>query len=131
MGGGRARGWHTMGQQFARLHRTQAANFGWPHDNWIGSTPQPNKEHPDWIAFYIECRLRPQVDWARKRGLPLRQADELKAALPGFFTGYQPIPSLLHGDLWAGNADFLCHDRNVWWLSSCILRGVSGRMAAG
>ncbi len=24
--------------------------------------------------------------------------------LPAFFTGYTPTPSLLHGDLWSGNA---------------------------
>ena len=96
-----------MGEQLARLHRTQVTRFGWAHDNWIGSTPQPNTENPDWIAFYTDCRLRPQVEWARNRGLPLRQAGDLEAALPRFFAGYQPVPSLLHGDLWAGNADFM------------------------
>jgi fructosamine-3-kinase len=28
-------------------------------------------------------------------------------ALPSLFSDYIPKPSLLHGDLWAGNADFL------------------------
>ena len=26
--------------------------------------------------------------------------------LPAFFAGYAPVPSLLHGDLWGGNAGF-------------------------
>lgn len=109
MGGGRTRDWNTMGRQLARLHRTCSDKFGWPQDNWIGSTPQLNTLHSDWISFYAECRLRPQVDWARKRGLRLRQAEYLHRALPAFFEGYTPLPSLLHGDLWAGNADFM-HD---------------------
>jgi fructosamine-3-kinase len=107
MGGGRSGDWHAMGKQLARLHRTQSDAHGWPHDNWIGSTPQPNTRNTDWIAFYIECRLRPQVGWARKKGLRLARAGELESALPGLFAGYHPVPSLLHGDLWAGNADFM------------------------
>ena len=33
-----------------------------------------------------------------------RRGEALCARLEGLFTGYQPFPSLLHGDLWGGNA---------------------------
>jgi len=99
--------WEAMGRQLARLHRHTADSFGWPSDNFIGPTPQHNTRHTDWITFYAECRLRPQITWARRKGLPLRQADALLDALPRLFAGYTPVPSLLHGDLWAGNAAFL------------------------
>jgi protein-ribulosamine 3-kinase len=39
--------------------------------------------------------------------LPLSQAGELIESLPDFFDTYAPVPSLLHGDLWSGNAGFL------------------------
>jgi len=38
-GGGHAA---RLGEQLAALHRVPQARFGWTHDNWIGSTPQPN-----------------------------------------------------------------------------------------
>ncbi|MGC9453102.1 MAG: fructosamine kinase family protein [Oceanipulchritudo sp.] len=107
MGGGGRADWFAMGEQFARMHRATAERFGWPHDNWIGSAPQKNTEMNDWIRFYTECRLRPQVEWARRKGLRIEKAEALEAALPRFFEDYTPVPSLLHGDLWAGNADFM------------------------
>jgi fructosamine-3-kinase len=99
--------WEEMGRHFARLHRTTGEAFGWPHDNWLGSSPQINDQRPDWVAFYRDCRLRPQVEWARERGLKLPRAEDLMERLDAFFQDYQPAPSLLHGDLWSGNAAFL------------------------
>jgi len=99
--------WARMGRELANLHRSTADFFGWPEDNWIGSTPQINNRHDSWVDFYASCRLGPQINWARKKGLSLKTADALIKALPGFFNTYNPEPSLLHGDLWAGNAGFL------------------------
>jgi len=36
-----------------------------------------------------------------------RLGENLMDALPAFFTGYSPLPSLLHGDLWSGNHAYL------------------------
>lgn len=95
-----------LGQQLAALHRTQRPQFGWHRDNTIGATPQVNAWCRDWIEFWRERRLRPQLALASGRGAahlaPLGAA--LLEQLPQFFTGYQPQASLLHGDLWAGNA---------------------------
>jgi protein-ribulosamine 3-kinase len=87
--------------------RIRAPGFGWDHDNWIGATPQVNTWKEQWVQFFAECRLGPQIKWARNRGLPLSQAGELIESLPDFFDTYAPVPSLLHGDLWSGNAGFL------------------------
>ena len=107
IGGLRNENWHDVGKQLARMHRHTAEQHGWPHDNWIGSSPQINTPDPDWVRFLKDCRLGPQVKWARERGLRLSQADELLQRLPEFYKDYMPRPSLLHGDLWAGNAGFL------------------------
>jgi fructosamine-3-kinase len=105
---GTAKGdFHSMGAQLAAMHRHTSNTHGWPHDNWIGSTPQINQPKADWVEFYRECRLEPQVKWARQKHLPLKEADALLEQLPDFFHGYEPKASLLHGDLWAGNAGFL------------------------
>lgn len=95
-----------FGRQLAAMHRTTAERFGWHRDNTIGSTPQPNGWMNDWIAFYRERRLGFQLDLAARRGFggSLQQKGaRLLEVLPAFFATYQPLPSLLHGDLWGGN----------------------------
>lgn len=96
----------TLGEQLARQHRVTAKAFGWHRNNTIGSTAQINTWAADWIEFFRERRLRFQLQLAEQRGYgkllePL--GTRLLEHLHQFFEGYQPIPSLLHGDLWGGN----------------------------
>jgi fructosamine-3-kinase len=96
-----------LGRDLARMHRVRGAQHGWHRDNTIGATPQVNSGSSDWIAFWGRQRLAFQLELAasRGRGDPLLAAgSQLLAALPSFFRGYSPPPSLLHGDLWSGNA---------------------------
>jgi protein-ribulosamine 3-kinase len=99
-----------LGEQLAAMHRCTTENYGFVHDNFIGSTPQPNGWADDWIAFLRERRLGFQLRVAQKNGFGGRLQDlgaELQEKLPVFFDGYTPRPSLLHGDLWGGNHAFL------------------------
>ena len=99
-----------LGAQLAQLHRAPQAQFGWAHDNWIGSTPQPNGWQHDWIAFWRQRRLGFQLERAAQngyRGALQRDGEALMAGLEGFFSDYRPVPSLLHGDLWGGNHGYL------------------------
>ena len=100
-------GWVAMGRQLADLHRHTADRFGWHRANVIGSTPQSNRRHERWADFYREERLRPQFDLARRNGFRFDRADELLDAVEGLLANHSPQPSLLHGDLWSGNASFL------------------------
>jgi protein-ribulosamine 3-kinase len=96
-----------LGQQLADLHRPRQAYFGWHRDNTIGSTPQVNTRSVDWVAFWRDLRLGYQLRLAARNGYAGRlqtQGERLCSALAGLFDGYQPQPSLLHGDLWAGNS---------------------------
>jgi fructosamine-3-kinase len=98
-----------FGAGLAAMHRTQSEQFGWQRDNTIGATPQPNARAADWISFWAEQRLGTQLELAAQNGAgrSLRQQGEnLQAALPAFFSNYQPAASLLHGDLWSGNYAF-------------------------
>jgi fructosamine-3-kinase len=95
-----------LGRQLADMHRATTNEFGWRRNNTIGSTPQINTAEPDWLTFYREYRLRFQLEVADKNGYDgnlLRRGEQLMEKLPAFFAGYQPLPSLLHGDLWGGN----------------------------
>jgi len=93
-----------FGQQLARLHRHTADRFGWFRDNTIGPTPQHNDWSDDWLQFFAELRLDFQVKLAGANGYDLAaEGRQLAARLPELFSGYDPVPSLLHGDLWGGN----------------------------
>jgi len=95
-----------LGHQLAAMHRVTTNDFGWQRNNTIGSTPQINTAEHDWITFYREHRLCFQLELAAKNrpgGVLLPHGEQLLEKLPVFFASYQPLPSLLHGDLWGGN----------------------------
>ena len=65
------------------------------------STPQQNGWCDDWVEFWREQRMRPQLALAKKQGLRAWRCRDST-----LLEGHQPQPSLLHGDLWSGNAGF-------------------------
>jgi len=106
----------TFGEQLAEMHRHASERYGWHRDNTIGSTPQHNDWNDDWINFWAEHRLGYQLELAATRGIgssAIKTGEKLQARLGDFFTGYQPEPSLLHGDLWSGNYGFLSNGEAV------------------
>ena len=95
-----------LGRQLASLHRVSASRYGWRRDNTIGSTPQINTPANNWPEFWRDRRLGHQLALAASNGYGgalQRKGARLLARLDGLFTGYAPLPSLLHGDLWGGN----------------------------
>lgn len=91
-----------LGRIVAAVHRCQSERCGWPRDNYIGSTPQRNRWHESWAAFWRERRLEPQLALAASNGYRLDVPPVWQ-----LLEAHQPAPSLLHGDLWSGNAAFL------------------------
>ena len=99
-----------LGERLAALHQCSATQFGFAHDNFIGTTAQPNDWKDNWIGFWHEHRLGFQLRLATQNGYggQLQTLGEnLLDALPAFFEGCGVQPSLLHGDLWSGNHAFL------------------------
>ena len=94
-----------LGERLAALHRVTAQHFGWSRDNTIGSTPQANTPCGDWTEFFRERRLKPQLALAASRGYAQLEpwGERLLESVPQLLAGHRPQPSLLHGDLWAGN----------------------------
>jgi fructosamine-3-kinase len=96
------------GRMMARLHQAGAGDaYGLEMDNYIGSTAQVNGWMDDWVDFFRERRLRPQMELAARNGrLPAGR----RRALEGFMERLDDLlgevarrPALLHGDLWGGN----------------------------
>ncbi len=97
--------WQEMGQNLAAMHRTTSSKgFGWEQNNTIGSTPQINNWTTDWVEFYASGRLGYQFQLAKRRGGHFPQQEQLLASLPQLLSSHQVQPSLVHGDLWGGNA---------------------------
>ncbi len=100
--------WEQLGQHLATLHRDTVGNVhGYARDNYIGLTQQANAEMRDAVAFWRDQRLAPQLDLARRKGLTTPEMDRLGDALLeklGQILHADTPSSLLHGDLWSGNA---------------------------
>ena len=96
-----------LGVALAKQHRIAQARFGWERDNFIGASAQKNGWHDEWLAFWRDQRLVEQLRLAARNRLPSRMIDRgerLATDCGAFFTTYTPAKSLLHGDLWGGNA---------------------------
>jgi len=99
-----------LGEALAAQHREPQEKFGWGRDNFIGSTPQVNGWSERWLPFLRDKRIHAQLRFAAYNRFPSRMIDRgerLLADSEAFFGNYAPEKSLLHGDLWAGNASAL------------------------
>jgi Fructosamine-3-kinase len=103
----------------AALHRGTARTgrgerlspYGFDADGYLGIMPQINlPRSTKWAEFYRDCRLLPQIGWARKKGRMTPERERLLMGvverLDDLLEGLPEEVSLLHGDLWSGN--FLC-----------------------
>lgn len=104
--------WEDFGRSFARLHRETAhggdgGRAGFPHDNYLGGTPQPNAWTADWVEFFRVHRLGHQLELARKNGHATadlnRLGDRMLDRLDELLDADDEPCCLLHGDLWSGN----------------------------
>ena len=93
-----------LGMLLAKMHRIEQPFFGWGRDNCIGATPQPNPKTNSWPDFYRDHRLAFQFKLAQCKGRSFDGGQKLLESIESFFSDYSPHPSLLHGDLWGGNA---------------------------
>lgn len=96
-----------LGEALAAQHRIAQPRFGWARDNFIGASPQANGWADAWHPFWRDRRLAAQLRLAAGNRLPSRlieRGERLAADCEAFFRGHVPAASLLHGDLWGGNA---------------------------
>jgi fructosamine-3-kinase len=100
--------WERFASALAAMHNADAGvRYGFPSDNFIGATPQRNDWSNDWVDFNATHRIGYQCRLARDAGLlsasDMAACDRLIGRLDRLIPR-APRPSLLHGDLWGGNA---------------------------
>ena len=116
--------WEIFGRELAALHRADCAEFaeaeqgrsyGFMQDNYIGASPQTNTPKENWITFFRECRLLPQLRMAERYfdSKMRKQCTKLLDHLDSYLTEPE-FPSLIHGDLWSGNA--ICGPNGKAWI---------------
>ena len=102
--------WERLGAELYAMHSApvpagkEGDGFGFGADNFIGSRRQKNTWTDQWIPFFRDYRLRPQLK-AAERWLDQRDrklADSMLEHLDQYLIEPK-APSLIHGDLWAGN----------------------------
>lgn len=105
-------------QLLAELHdRAQAGDeprFGLDFDTYLGGIRLDNRWMDDWPSFFAQRRLLPMAELAARRGrLPrdLRRRVEQLAQRLDELLEHPVKPSLIHGDVWAGNV--LCRQGRV------------------
>lgn len=103
-------GWKLMGAKLAAMHHFPVINlglknaFGWTRNNTIGSNPQANSWTENWAEFFAQHRIGYQLKLAKERGGNFPATAKVIEAVSLALANHHPQPSLVHGDLWGGNA---------------------------
>jgi fructosamine-3-kinase len=97
--------WRNFATQLANLHKNEAPQFGLDHHNYMGELHQQNTFYNDFVTFFVENRLKPQVKLAFDNGLLQTKEVKLFDSLYQQLSTIFPIekPCAIHGDLWSGN----------------------------
>lgn len=97
--------WHAA-ELLAALHGVGAGAYGHERDTLIGNLSQPNSWSDSWVEFFRDRRLLYMAGVARESGrLPAElhaRVETLARRLDGIIEEPER-PSLIHGDVWAGN----------------------------
>ena len=114
-----------LGKGLAALHKNSAkfssGSFGWESDGFIGSGNQRSGWREKWGECFYDLRLLPQLKLAVDWGLNITSIETIRFSLIDFLNNHDPMPSIVHGDLWSGNSFIqsdgkgVLLDPAVWW----------------
>lgn len=117
-----------LGHGLAKLHLQKFERAGFSQDNYIGLNPQKNDWSNNWGEFFVERRLAFQIELIESSTVKTafkRILEENKPRLIGFLNQTTAFMSLVHGDLWSGNAMFSQQEgkSKVWLIDPAVYYG--------
>jgi fructosamine-3-kinase len=95
-----ASAWRDLGEKLRQLHAVTGESYGWDADYAFGSVRLVNRRTESWRRYWAEQRL---VETASGLDTQWHGRIDALAARIGDILPENPLPSLLHGDLWSGN----------------------------
>ncbi|WP_056941764.1 fructosamine kinase family protein [Secundilactobacillus kimchicus] len=99
-----------LGRLVATMHAVHNDQFGFDHDVLTGKLPKYNTWQTNWGDFFVNQRLNVLAKRASQSGLwsasRQQHLDQLTKKILAYYQDHPSVPSLLHGDLWAGNYMF-------------------------
>ena len=118
-----------LGRGLAEMHMydtssfTESGKYGFRHDNYIGAGFQCNTPGNKWSEFFINRRLRPQFEQSASYwDADFRKCIERFLDKAERYLEEPDRPSLLHGDLWAGNY-MIDTDGEPWLIDPAVYVG--------
>ena len=114
-----------LGKGLGELHLKSAESnpkmFGFPVEGFIGTTDQKKGLEDNWIDCFLNLRIIPQLLSLKSRILDKAIINKVKEKIKSELLNHKPINSLVHGDLWSGNAGMDKNGKGVifdpasWW----------------
>jgi len=114
-----------LGKGLGELHLKSAESnpkmFGFPVEGFIGTTDQKKGLKDNWIDCFLNLRIIPQLLSLKSRILDKEIINKVKEKIKSELLNHKPINSLVHGDLWSGNAGMDKNGKGVifdpasWW----------------
>ena len=113
-----------LGKGLAMIHKNSMkdspSQFGWDIDGFIGTSPQAKGWVKNWGECFVKLRLMPQLKRAKQWFIGFENPT-FYSQLIKYLNKHKAQPSLVHGDLWKGNAGVqkngkgIIFDPAIWW----------------
>ena len=110
-----------LGEMHLKSSESNPKIFGYPVEGFIGTTNQKKGWESNWIDCFLNLRITPQLSILKCGILETAIINKVKEKLRLELLNHEPINTLVHGDLWSGNAGTdksgkgVIFDPASWW----------------
>ncbi len=114
-----------LGKGLGEMHLKSAESnpkmFGFQVEGFIGTTDQKKGWEDNWIDCFLNLRIIPQLLILNPKILEKETINKVLEKIKSELLNHKPINTLVHGDLWSGNAGMEKNGKGVlfdpasWW----------------
>ena len=125
-----------LGEMHLKSHESNPKKFGFPIEGYIGFTNQKKGWSTSWIDCFIDLRINPQLSILPYNFLSSKSKQKIIEKIKSVLRKHKPLNSLIHGDLWSGNAGVDQNGKGVlfdpasWW-ADCEVDIAMSRLFGG